>query len=79
MGIAAAQIGLDHEVGQGLRIASRHAGRGEGAEDEGGEPLGRNAGNVIGHTGHAPEGEGEGWFRVASNHRIKLTWEVSRT
>ena len=77
--IAAAQIRLDHKVGQNLRITSGHAGRCKGAEYKGGEPRGGNAGNVTGHTGHAPEGDGEGWFRVASNHRIKPTGEVSRT
>ena len=43
MGIAAAQIGLDHEAGKNFRIFCRHAGCSRGAGNEGAEPIGRNA------------------------------------
>ena len=43
MRVAAAQIGLDHEICKGLRVVRRHAGRGEDADDEGGEAFGWNA------------------------------------
>ena len=35
MGIAAAQIGLDHEAGKDFRIFCRQAGRGRSAGNEG--------------------------------------------
>ncbi len=39
MGVAAAQIGFDHQAGDGFRVLLRQAGRDEGAGDEGGEPV----------------------------------------
>ena len=47
MGVAAAQIGLDHKSGERFRILRRQAGRDEGAGDEGGNLRGRNAAVVI--------------------------------
>ena len=41
MGVAAAQIGLDHQGGDGFGVGGGQAGRGKGAGDEGREPLGR--------------------------------------
>jgi hypothetical protein len=53
-GIAAAQIGLDHALGERLRIAFRLAGCDEGAGDKGSEPFTRNSRVVLQQTAHAP-------------------------
>ena len=53
MGIAAAQIGLDHEPGDGFRVLRGQAGRDKGADDETREPVGGNARIVRGHACHA--------------------------
>ena len=43
MGIAAAQIGFDHEAGKDFGVFCRHTGGCRGAGYEGAEPVGRNA------------------------------------
>ena len=43
VGVAAAQIRLDHQSGDGFRVLRRQAGRREGADDERGKAIGRNA------------------------------------
>ena len=45
MGVAAAQVGFDHQACQRLRVRRRQAGSNEGAGDKAFDPFRRNAGD----------------------------------
>ena len=53
VGVAAAQIGLDHEAPDDFRVLRGQAGRDKGADDETREPVGGNARIVGGRAWHA--------------------------
>ena len=76
MGVAAAQVGLDHEAGDGFRIGCGQPGGDKGADDEGREPVAGNARVVRGHAGMLPL-RGRDWFNARPHHKIKPPREVS--
>ena len=57
MGVAAAQIRLDHKAGERLRVSRGQAGRNKGTGDKALDPLGRDAGAgtvLLRHRCHVP-------------------------
>ena len=66
MGIAAAQIGLDHQPGERFRILGRQARRDESAGDKSGKIRGGNARSMFRTWWSCSPVGDEDWFNAAA-------------